>query len=162
MCGYSYIDNYTGPGIEITGVVSTSAFESDKVRLVLTSQGETEPLQTLEITGNTATYSFKNVIKGEYTVTVSKNNHYSQSFDVSVTDQNEIKQNLIIYAYGDVNRDGKLNILDSTAVLRHVKMVELLDDESFAVADVNSNGRVTVSDYALIQRQVKGVNSIWK
>ncbi|MBQ7957085.1 MAG: Ig-like domain-containing protein [Clostridia bacterium] len=162
VCGYSYIDNYTGPGIEITGVVSTSAFESDKVRLVLTSQGETEPLQTLEITGNTATYSFKNVIKGEYTVTVSKNNHYSQSFDVSVTDQNEIKQNLIIYAYGDVNRDGKLNILDSTAVLRHVKMVELLDDESFAVADVNSNGRVTVSDYALIQRQVKGVNSIWK
>ncbi|MBE6782548.1 MAG: hypothetical protein E7536_00880 [Ruminococcaceae bacterium] len=162
VCGYSYIDNFTGPGIEITGTISTSAFATDEVTLTLTLKGETEPLQILKLTGNTVTYSFKNVTKGEYTVTVSKNNHYSQSFCFSVTEENIIQKDLIIYAYGDVNRDGKLNILDSAAVLRHAKKVEVLDDESFAVADVNSNGRVTVSDYALIQRQVKGVNSIWK
>ncbi len=162
VCGYSYIDNFTGPGIEITGTISTSAFETDEVTLTLTLKGEAEPLQTLKLKGNSATYSFENVTKGEYTVTVSKNNHFSQSFDFSITEENIIQKDLVIYAYGDVNRDGKVNIIDCSAVLRHAKRTEKLDEESMIYADVSSDGRVTVSDYALILRQVKGINSIWK
>ncbi len=161
-CGYSYIDNFTGPGIEITGIISTSAFDTDEVTLILTSKGETEPLQTLKLTGNSTTYSFENVTHGEYTVTVSKNNHYAQSFDFSVVDEEKITRDLIIYAYGDINQDGKLNVIDYSAVLRHVKGIERLDEEMAFYADVNSSGHVSVSDYALILRQVKGVNSIWK
>ncbi len=162
VCGYSYIDDFTGPGIEVKGVVSTCAFETDVVTLVLTLKGETEPLQILKLTGNSGAYSFKNVTRGEYTITVSKNNHYSKSFDFSVVDESVIEKDLVIYAYGDVNYDGKVNVLDSTAVLRHVKKIELLDDKCFAIADVNSDGRISVSDYTLILKQIKGVNSIWK
>lgn len=162
VCGYSYTDNFTGPGIEVKGTVSTSAFETDEVILVLTRKGETEPLVTLKLTGNNVSYSFEKVTKGEYTVTVSKNNHYSQSFDFSVVDEEVIEKDLIIYAYGDVNHDGKVNIIDYSAVLRHVKRTEPLDEESLIFADVSSDGRVTVSDYALILKQVKGINSIWK
>lgn len=162
VCGYSYIDDFTGPGIEVKGVVSTCGFETDKVTLILTSKSETEPLQTLELTGNTATYSFENVTRGEYTITVSKNNHFSRSFDFSVIDETVIEKDLIIYALGDVNRDGKVNITDYSAVLRHVKKVEALDAESFVFADVNKSGYISVSDYTLILKQVKGINSIWK
>ena len=162
VCSRSYVDNFTGPGIEVKGIVSTSAFEDDEVTVTLLLKGETEPLKTLKLTGNSAAYSFTDVTAGEYTITVSKNNHYSQSFDFSVVDEIVIEKDLLIYAYGDVNRDGKLNILDSTVTLRHIKRIEPLDDEAFAVADINGNGNITVSDYAMIVKQIKGINSIWK
>ncbi len=162
VCGYSYIDDFTGPGIEVKGIVYTSAFETDEVTLVLTLKGEAEPVETLKLTGNSVSYSFKNVTRGDYTITVSKNNHYSQSFDFSVVDEDVIEKDLIIYACGDVNRDGKVNVIDYSAVLRHVKRIEFIDEESFIYADVNESGHISVSDYVLILKQVKGTNSIWK
>ncbi len=161
-CGYFYISDYTGPGIEVTGTVYTSAFDTDEVTLILANKGKTESLQILKLTGNETVYTFTDVIQGDYIVTVSKNNHISQTFEFSVIDEEKITLNLEIFAFGDVNCDSEVNILDYTAVLNHAKMIKEINGENFIYADINIDGRISVSDYAMILRHVKKTHSIWK
>ena len=52
---------------------------------------------------------------------------------------------------GDSNRDGNTNILDVTAIQRHLSEIESLNDEQLAVSDVDGNGVVNIDDATLIQ-----------
>ena len=162
VCDYLYVSDYTGPGIKVEGVIVTCGFETDEVTLVLTRKGEDTPCDTLKLIGNRTEYCFSDVTPGDYVITVSKNNHISQSFEFSVVDEEKITQNLEIYALGDVNGDSVVNIIDYSKVLQCAKMIEKIDSEKFAYADVNKDGRITVSDYALILRHVKKISSIWQ
>ena len=162
VCDYSYVSDYTGPGIKVGGVVVTCGFETDEVTLVLTRKGEDTPCNTLKLIGNRTEYCFSDVTPGDYVITVSKNNHMSQPFEFSVVDEEKITQNLEIYAFGDVNNDSAVNILDYTAILNHVKMVKSIDSEHLVYADINKDGRISVSDYAQLLRHVKKTHSIWQ
>lgn len=61
------------------------------------------------------------------------------------------------YNLGDVNFDGKVDVKDSTEILKY--NVDLADftDEQLLLADVDQNGRVNVSDASEIQRMVAGL-----
>lgn len=52
---------------------------------------------------------------------------------------------------GDSNRDGKTNILDVTAIQRHLAEIEPFTNEQLAIADVNKDGVVNIDDATLIQ-----------
>ena len=63
-----------------------------------------------------------------------------------------LADNNIGYLTGDVNRDGKVDILDATAIQKYsVGKIEL-DDNQVEFSDVNSDGRVDILDATAIQK----------
>ena len=60
---------------------------------------------------------------------------------------------------GDVNNDGKIDVIDVAKIAAHVKGAKSLDGSSLAKADVNGDGEVNVKDVARISAHVKGVSN---
>ncbi len=54
--------------------------------------------------------------------------------------------------YGDVNRDGTVNVLDAIVIQKAAVDKATLDDEQKYLGDVNGDGKVDVIDAALIQK----------
>jgi len=57
-----------------------------------------------------------------------------------------IKDRADIKVLGDVNGDGIVNNSDSTLILKHISMVELLEGLYLQVADIDGDGKITVYD----------------
>ena len=53
---------------------------------------------------------------------------------------------------GDANDDGKVNILDVTAIQRWVAELGVPEPYQKIMADVNGDGRADISDATMIQR----------
>ncbi len=56
--------------------------------------------------------------------------------------------------YGDLNADGKVTIMDATAIQRHLAELAMLDDVILQCAYIDSDDKVTVMDATAIQRQL--------
>lgn len=59
------------------------------------------------------------------------------------------------YAIGDVNMDGKVNLIDYTKILAHVKKSSMLKGKSLSIADVNKDNKVNLIDYTKVLAHVK-------
>ncbi len=57
---------------------------------------------------------------------------------------------------GDVNNDGRINVLDVTLVTQHILGYEFLSSRQQGSADVDGNGRIDVNDVNLIMQMVLG------
>lgn len=57
---------------------------------------------------------------------------------------------------GDVNRDGKINVFDVTAIQRYAALYVEFDEEQLALADTNFDSKVNIFDATEIQRFVAG------
>ena len=64
----------------------------------------------------------------------------------------------IFYQKGDVNKDGKINIKDATAIQKHLAKLIELDDEALELADFDDNRKVSVRDATAIQKFIAGIN----
>ena len=82
---------------------------------------------------------------GEQTVTVTYLN-VIVGFDVKVLPNT-----------GDVNCDGKVNVVDATEIQKYIVNKGALSQDGLAVADVNGDGNINVSDATLIQKYVVGL-----
>lgn len=58
------------------------------------------------------------------------------------------------YQLGDVNRDGKINSLDATIILKYVAKKKVLDAEQLKLADVTKDGKVNSLDAVKILKYV--------
>lgn len=56
---------------------------------------------------------------------------------------------------GDVNRDGRVNVSDVSALINMIMAIEAMDQE---VADVNGDGKVNVSDVAALINIILGIH----
>ena len=61
------------------------------------------------------------------------------------------------YSLGDVNGNGRINVIDATMVLREASLLAnnkpgILNDEQLSAADLDFNGRITVVDATLLLR----------
>ncbi len=81
---------------------------------------------------------------GEQTVTVTYLNAII-SFDVKVLPDK-----------GDVNCDGKVNVVDATEIQKYIINKDALSQMGVSVADVNGDGAINVADATLIQKYVVG------
>lgn len=54
----------------------------------------------------------------------------------------------------DVNGDGRINIMDATAIQMHLANKTLLSDAGYSVADANGDGKVDVNDVTTIQKYI--------
>jgi hypothetical protein len=57
--------------------------------------------------------------------------------------------------YGDINKDGAVNSLDSAAMSRHVLDISKVSDTS--MMDLNGDGIINSGDYALLTRYILGI-----
>ena len=106
-------------------------------------------------------FRFDSVAAGTYTVEVIKFNHVVRSYELTVGNDEVTGLEYKIHLYGDINGDGKCNVVDYSAVLRHVKKTKLMSGYEFACGDVNEDGKLSVLDYSAMLKHVKKVSSLW-
>ena len=106
-------------------------------------------------------FTFGSVASGTYTVEVIKFNHVVRTYDLVVGNDEITGLEYKIHLYGDIDGNGKLNVMDYSKVLRHVKKTQSLEVYELLCADVDENGKVNVMDYTAILRHVKKIASLW-
>lgn len=62
------------------------------------------------------------------------------------------KVSVLDLGYGDINGDGKVNVLDVSLARRSAARLIELEDWQFAAGDVNGDGKINVADVGLIRR----------
>jgi len=78
---------------------------------------------------------------------------------------NETTESYNLYDLGDVNKDGYINALDATQILRHANgktsvMADMTEAEKLGIADVNKDGYVNALDATQILRYANGKSSV--
>lgn len=61
---------------------------------------------------------------------------------------------------GDVNSDGKINVIDCIAILKHIKGIQILNNDEKLRADINGDNIINVIDCTAILKHIKGTKLI--
>ena len=137
------------------GTVTSFGDANDPVSLTLT--GSNGSYDTITTDGS---YRFGPVEAGSYRLTVSKNNHVTRTYTVSVS--GSMALDVKIHLVGDIDGNGKINVGDTTKVYSHVKKTALITDEYMLLcADVSGDGRINVGDTTKVYAHVKKTNPLW-
>ncbi|MBQ6878261.1 MAG: DUF2012 domain-containing protein [Oscillospiraceae bacterium] len=134
-------------GFNVSGTVTSYLDANEKVTVELYEEGNAEPSYSATVTGNSGTYSFSEVPSGTYTMKVSKKGHVTKEISVTVTD-GDVKQDVTINLYGDVNSDGYINPKDATLILQYSAEFDV--NPNLDAADVNGDSYVNPKDATLI------------
>ena len=151
----------------IRGQVVSFHDDSD-VTVALFAEGSTQPQYTTTVPAGeksggkyTAVYDIPEVAAGTYTVQVSKKNHVTREYTVTVTTGTKT-QNAEIRLLGDVNGDGRVNALDYTRLLKHANETQPLTDAyALKCSDVNRDERVNAMDYTRLLKHVNETQPLW-
>ncbi len=154
------IISWLSEGLKVSGNVISFLNDTDMTVLTLASENNSAVSYSSKVTGNSTEFSFENVEKGDYILSVSKENHVTRTYKVTVIDE-DITQDVKIHVIGDINGDGKVNTMDVARANASAKGVNALADYGFACADVNGDGKVNTMDVARINAHAKGVTSLW-
>ena len=112
------------------------------------------------VKGNSASYTISGVASGTYTMKVSKKNHVTREYTVTVGAEN-VTQDVEIWLLGDVNGDGTINVKDKKLIFNHLNDPSgALTGYALDVGDVNRDGTINVKDKKLIFNHLKGI-SLW-
>lgn len=146
----------------------TSFMNDGDVTVSLFADGSTEPQYTVAVPAGeksggkyTAVYDIPEAAPGTYTMRVSKKNHVTRAYTVTVSG-NAKTQNAEIWLLGDVNGDGVVNIKDCSRLLKHVNRTQLLTD-AYALKCANTNGDSTVNikDCSRLLKHVNKTQPLW-
>ena len=152
LCGYI-------SGFSISGKLTTFGSDEDMITLRLLKDGAEYLMMTAD--GDVTTYTFDFVEPGEYILEVSKKNHVTREYKITVTD-GAVTQDVKIHLLGDVTGDGRVNVGDTSRVYAHVKGTSKITDEyALKCADVTGDGRINVGDTSKIYAHVKGTSKLW-
>lgn len=66
-----------------------------------------------------------------------------------------------IHLKGDINGDGKVNVIDVGKANAHAKKASSLVNYEFDCADVNNDGKVNIIDVGKINAHAKKTNPLW-
>ena len=142
--------------------------DGSDVTVSLFADGSAEPKYTVSVPGGTkdssgqytATYDIPEVAPGTYTMQVSKKNHVTREYTVTVS--GDVKtQDAKIHLMGDINGDGRISIGDINKANLHAKGKKILLGYELACADINGDGRVTTSDVNKLNLHNKGKSLLW-
>lgn len=158
--GMAYVFTCEEAGEKYPLSVSIRSFlsETQPITVQLMQKGVVKYTGTC--TGARATYEFPKVIKGSYTMRISKKNHVTR--DYSVTVSGETSRSAKICPVGDVNLNGNVQSNDAMLAYRHASgKSQLTDSYAIKCADVNGNGTVQANDAMQIYRQTLGKHSLF-
>ena len=157
---------YTLQGTESTvgtlsGTVKSFNSTTDPVTVQLFKSGSSAAAYTTTVKGNTASYTISGVASGTYTMKVSKKNHVTREYTVSVTTGTKT-QNAQIHLLGDVNLDGIVNIKDCSRLFKHVNKTQLLTDAyALKCANTNRDSAVNIKDCSRLFKHVNKTQLLW-
>jgi len=144
----------------LSGTVKSFNSTTDPVTVHLFKSGSSSAAYSTTVKGNSASYTISGVAPGTYTMKVSKKNHVTREYTVTVTTGTKT-QNAEIRLLGDVNGDGKISTADVLKANFHAKRVNLLTGYEFLCADVNGDGKISTVDVNKINSHAKKVNLLW-
>lgn len=142
--------------------------DGSDVTVSLFADGSAESKYTVSVPGGTkdssgqytTTYDIPEVAPGTYTMQVSKKNHVTREYTITVgTDA--LTQDVKIHLMGDINGDGRISIGDINQANLHAKGKKILLGYELACADVNGDGKVTISDVNKLNLHNKGKSLLW-
>jgi len=144
----------------LSGQITSFGDANGDITLQLIPGGMTEPAYETSVKGNTVDYSFAGVSAGTYTMKVSKNNHVTREYELTVGTDN-VTQDVKIHLKGDINGDGKVNTTDVGRANAHAKKTNLLEGYALACADVSGDGKVNTTDVGRMNAHAKKTNLLW-
>ena len=144
----------------LSGTVKSFGSTTDPVTVQLFGSGSSSAAYSTTVKGNSASYTISGVTPGTYTVKVSKKNHVTRAYTVTVSAGTKT-QNAQIHLLGDVNGDGRINTSDVGKANMHAKNKKLLTGYEFACADINGDGRINTSDVGKINMHAKNKKRLW-
>ena len=144
-----------------------SFHDDSDVTVALFADGSAQPQYTTTVPAGeksggkyTAVYDIPEVAPGTYTVQVSKKNHVTREYTVTVGAEN-VTQDVKICLLGDVTGDGKVNTKDWARLKAHVNETSNLTGYELACGDVNGDGKVNIKDWARLKAHVNESNPLW-
>ena len=97
---------------------------------------------------------FGGLLPGSYTVTVSAGNHVSRTLEITLV-KGENGLETFLSLQGDVDNNGRVNIIDLAQIYSHIKGVSRLRDEyAIACADIIAGG-LNIIDLAQLYARIK-------
>ena len=155
---YKLVDPSAGG--TLSGTVKSFGSTTDPVTVQLFKSGSSSAAYNTTVKGNSASYTISGITPGTYTMKVSKKNHVTHTYSVTVSAGTKT-QNAEIRLLGDVNGDGKISTADVLKANFHAKRVNLLTGYEFLCADVNGDGKISTVDVNKINSHAKKVNLLW-
>ena len=144
----------------LSGTVKSFNSTTDPVTVQLFKSGSSAAAYNTTVRGNSVSYTISGIASGTYTMKVSKKNHVTREYTITVGTQ-AVTQNVQINLKGDINGDGRVNISDVNRANLHTKGRSTLTGYEFACADTNGDGRVNISDVNKLNLHVKGKSLLW-
>ncbi len=140
--------------IKLTGNITSFSNDTATTIKVLSGSKECDKFITTK-----STYEF-DIEPGTYTLEVSKFNHVTRNYKISITDKNVV-QNIKIHLLGDITGDGEIDSNDISKANEHTKKVITLSDYEFDCADINGDEKVNTTDVAMANAHAKKTSLLW-
>lgn len=154
---YHHIGAGGGEGFTVSGSF-TSYLNKPGVTIELLQNGE--QIDSVGYQDDTGNYSFTNVAAGNYILRVSKTNHATRDYAITVS--GDTTQNVKICPMGDVSGDGKVTTKDSSMAFQKVQGKLDLDAYQIKCGDVVKNdNKITSNDVSRIFQHAQGKSSLW-
>ena len=144
-------------GSTVSGTETSFLSDSETVTVQLLQSGSVKYSATTK--GKTASYSIPNVANGAYTLRVSKKNHVTRDYAITVS--GNTTQDVKIHPLGDINGDGQVNNFDYGRVNSHARSKSTLTDYEFKCGDINGDGNINNFDAGRINSHARGKSSLW-
>ena len=153
VCGFK-------KGTTFSGSVTSFGTSGSNLNLQLIPSGSQEAVFEADTDEKNSNFSFSAVEAGTYTVVVSKANHVTREYEVTVGTE-PINLDVKLHLVGDINGDGRVNISDVGMANAHAKKASLLEGYSFDCANVNGDSKINISDVGLLNAHAKKTSLLW-
>ena len=112
------------------------------------------------LTSEDGSYAFGNLTAGDYILRISKVNHITREYCVTVAVEDTV-QNVTVCLKGDINGDGRVNAGDVGRLYSHIKGTNPITDQySLLCANVNGNS-LNISDVSSLYSPIKGTKFLY-
>lgn len=153
---FSYYGIVETAGVSVTGTVTSEGKAVYPVMLQLVA-GEEIVDAVVSVDG---TYVFENVAAGSYKLIVSKSGYETASVDITVADEQIIKDITVVSSKvpGDVDGDGNRNAADLALLKKVIAGLTPIDSEDVKNPNVDENdGTPNAADLALLKKIIAGL-----
>ena len=149
------IANPVEEGVTVSGAVVTGADGDTTIELL---SGETV-VATATASGKDGNYALENVAAGTYTLKVSKLNHVTREYTVTV--EADLTQDVKIHLIGDIDGNGKINVGDVSKLNGHIKGSSPLTDEYMILCANVNGGKLNMGDVSVLYAHIKGTKKLY-
>ena len=146
----------------IKGKIKTHGSTADQARVDIYEQGSEWTAYSSIAYENEFEFDADCLDPGKYLVKVSKKNHVTREYNVTVADRSLV-MDIELCPLGDVNGDGETDIRDCSAALRYIREIDDLDPYQIACGDVSGtgDGELDIQDVSRILRHIREIAMLY-